>query len=321
MYIDGKFVDATDGKTFDVYDPSTEGVIATCPAGGAKDIDRAAQAAYRAFYDGWRTRQRAGAGPSPVPAGRADPRPAGRAGASWRRSTPGSRSSSPSTTWTTRPPASSTTAGSPPRSTARSCRSPPTRSPWRCGSRWASPGRSFPWNYPLIMAAWKIAPALAAGCTVRAQAGGADAAQHPEAGRGLRGGRTAAGRGEHRHRRRSRCGRAAGGASRRSARSPSPAAPRSASSSCGTRPTSSSGSRSSWAASRPTSSSATPTSRTRWTAPCSAPSSTRARSAPPGAACWCRRTSTRSSWTPRRRRRRPSGSAPAWTARPRWVRW
>ena len=28
MYIDGKFVDAKTGKTFDVYDPSTEGVIA-----------------------------------------------------------------------------------------------------------------------------------------------------------------------------------------------------------------------------------------------------------------------------------------------------
>ena len=55
MYIDGKFVDAADGKTFDVYDPSTEGVVATCPAGSAKDIDLAAQAAYRAFYDGWRT--------------------------------------------------------------------------------------------------------------------------------------------------------------------------------------------------------------------------------------------------------------------------
>ena len=38
MYIDGKFVDAKSGKTFDVYDPSTEGVIATCPAAGAEDV-------------------------------------------------------------------------------------------------------------------------------------------------------------------------------------------------------------------------------------------------------------------------------------------
>ena len=41
MYIDGKFVDAASGNTFDVFDPATEGVIATCPAGGADDIDRA----------------------------------------------------------------------------------------------------------------------------------------------------------------------------------------------------------------------------------------------------------------------------------------
>ena len=37
-------------------------------------------------------------------------------------------------------------------------------------------GQIIPWNYPLLMAAWKLAPALAAGCTVRAQAGRADAA-------------------------------------------------------------------------------------------------------------------------------------------------
>src|SRR5687768_9262018 len=55
MYIDGKFVDAAGGRTFDVYDPATEGVIATAPAGSAEDIDRAAQAATRAFYDGWRS--------------------------------------------------------------------------------------------------------------------------------------------------------------------------------------------------------------------------------------------------------------------------
>src|SRR5688572_6288200 len=27
-------------------------------------------------------------------------------------------------------------------------------------------GQIIPWNYPLLMAAWKIAPALCAGCTV-----------------------------------------------------------------------------------------------------------------------------------------------------------
>ena len=55
MYIGGKFVDAKDGRTFDVYDTATEEVIATCPAGAAEDVDRAAQAAHRAFYGGWKT--------------------------------------------------------------------------------------------------------------------------------------------------------------------------------------------------------------------------------------------------------------------------
>jgi betaine-aldehyde dehydrogenase len=27
-------------------------------------------------------------------------------------------------------------------------------------------GQIIPWNYPILMAAWKLAPALAAGCTV-----------------------------------------------------------------------------------------------------------------------------------------------------------
>jgi acyl-CoA reductase-like NAD-dependent aldehyde dehydrogenase len=54
MYIDGKFVDARNGKTFEVYDPATEQVLATCPAGDATDIDLAAKAAHKAFYHGWK---------------------------------------------------------------------------------------------------------------------------------------------------------------------------------------------------------------------------------------------------------------------------
>src|SRR5215218_6740347 len=54
MYIDGRFVDGQDNQTLEVYDPSTEEAIATVPAGKAADIDRAAQAATRAFYQGWK---------------------------------------------------------------------------------------------------------------------------------------------------------------------------------------------------------------------------------------------------------------------------
>ncbi len=54
MFIDGKFVPAASGKTFNVFDPATEAVIATCPAGDAKDVARAVEAAKKAFYGGWK---------------------------------------------------------------------------------------------------------------------------------------------------------------------------------------------------------------------------------------------------------------------------
>jgi aldehyde dehydrogenase len=42
-----------------------------------------------------------------------------------------------------------------------------TRSPTTSTSRWASSAQIIPWNFPLLMATWKLAPALAAGnCVV-----------------------------------------------------------------------------------------------------------------------------------------------------------
>jgi acyl-CoA reductase-like NAD-dependent aldehyde dehydrogenase len=49
MYIDGKFVDARDRRTLEVFNPATEEAIATVPAAGPADIDVAAKAAQRAF--------------------------------------------------------------------------------------------------------------------------------------------------------------------------------------------------------------------------------------------------------------------------------
>ena len=40
-------------------------------------------------------------------------------------------------------------------------------------------GQIIPWNFPLLLQAWKWAPALAAGCTSRAQTRGANAAHRP----------------------------------------------------------------------------------------------------------------------------------------------
>lgn len=48
-YIDGKWLDSTDGKTVDVTDPFTGGVISTIPALEAAQIQQAIDAAQRAF--------------------------------------------------------------------------------------------------------------------------------------------------------------------------------------------------------------------------------------------------------------------------------
>jgi betaine-aldehyde dehydrogenase len=53
-YIDGKWVDAASKKTFEVLNPATREVIARVPDSGAEDVDVAVRAARRAFdSDGW----------------------------------------------------------------------------------------------------------------------------------------------------------------------------------------------------------------------------------------------------------------------------
>jgi acyl-CoA reductase-like NAD-dependent aldehyde dehydrogenase len=57
MVIGGESVDAADGQTFDVVNPATGATIATAPLGGPADVDRAVEAARKAFDDrkGWAT--------------------------------------------------------------------------------------------------------------------------------------------------------------------------------------------------------------------------------------------------------------------------
>ncbi|GAB2971848.1 5-carboxymethyl-2-hydroxymuconate semialdehyde dehydrogenase [Actinotalea caeni] len=51
-YVDGETVDSLDGATFDVLDPVSNTTYVQCAAGGAADVDRAVQAARRAFHEG-----------------------------------------------------------------------------------------------------------------------------------------------------------------------------------------------------------------------------------------------------------------------------
>src|SRR3989442_8268115 len=49
IFIDGKWVDSTRLDVLTVINPATEEAIATVPRGSAEDVDKAAQAAAKAF--------------------------------------------------------------------------------------------------------------------------------------------------------------------------------------------------------------------------------------------------------------------------------
>jgi betaine-aldehyde dehydrogenase len=165
MYVYGKFVDAQNGKTFNVFDPATEEVIATCPAGDAKDIDIAAKAASKAFYDGWKA-------VTAQERGRILLRLAERIRA--RRA----ELAELETRNTGKPIAESEydmddTAtcfeyygGLATKINGEVLPVPADAVAFAMREPMGVAGQIIPWNYPLMMAAWKIAPALAAGCTV-----------------------------------------------------------------------------------------------------------------------------------------------------------
>ena len=169
MLIDGKWVEAASGKTFETINPSTGEVLATVAEGDGEDIDRAVAAARRAF-DG--------------PVEQVSSRSSGRdlllkladlveqhfdelaaldtldMGAPISR-TERQRASA-------RSACCATTPARRPRSTAR-----PSRT--RCRASIVSytlkepvgvVGAIIPWNGPLTAPIWKIGPALATGCTV-----------------------------------------------------------------------------------------------------------------------------------------------------------
>jgi len=53
LFIDGQFVEASDGDVFKTVNPATEEVLAEVTDAGPQDVDRAVQAARRAHTDGW----------------------------------------------------------------------------------------------------------------------------------------------------------------------------------------------------------------------------------------------------------------------------
>jgi len=174
MLINGKWVNAASGKTFPTYNPATGEVLAQVAEGDRADIDAAVQAARRAFDSGPWSRMTASERGKLVwklaelleehleelatletldngkPAYRSARPPMSRSplkcSAIWRGGRPSSK-------------------GRQFRSRYR-IRRGLIITPTRCGNQLAFVGQIIPWNFPLLMAAWKLAPALASGCTV-----------------------------------------------------------------------------------------------------------------------------------------------------------
>ena len=121
------------------------------------------------------------------------------------------------------------------RSKATRFRSPfPTRrapsiSPTRCASRSAWQARSFPWNFPLLMAAWKLGPGAGLRLHRRVEARRANAALGAASRRTDHGSRLPRRRGQHRLRATAKQQAPRWPLIPTSTRSPSPVPPKSAS--------------------------------------------------------------------------------------------
>jgi betaine-aldehyde dehydrogenase len=165
MYINGERVESRRGAWFPVYDPSTEEIIAEAPDADAGDIDRAVEAAVAAFDSG------------PWPQTTAQDR-----GRLLYKLAERIRAHAPALA----------------ELESRNCGKPIVEAEYdindtaTCFEYYGGlatkvmghvnpvpdnalsftlrepvgvAGQIIPWNYPLLMAAWKLAPALAAGCT------------------------------------------------------------------------------------------------------------------------------------------------------------
>ena len=159
LFINGREVPATGGETFVDIDPSTEQPLAQIAKATPKDVDRAVRAARQAFERRW------GNLPGAERAKYLYPDLADPPGAEPRVRRPrvdrfGESRSGSRATSTCRSP----------RRTSGTTRAGPTSSSTRSRAATRVPlgvaGQIIPWNFPLLMLAWKIAPALAAGNTV-----------------------------------------------------------------------------------------------------------------------------------------------------------
>ncbi|MCL6708496.1 aldehyde dehydrogenase family protein [Pseudomonas sp. R2.Fl] len=170
LFIDGQWVKPVKGGAFPVVNPATEEVFAQAPAGTAEDIDLAVKAARRAFDEGpWprmtgaerATYLRAIAEKileRKVELGRLEVQDNGKPlpEAIWdMEDTAGCFSFYAGLAEELDANPEEAIALAEPRFSSKVVREPV-----------GVAGAIIPWNYPLLMASWKVAPALAAGCTM-----------------------------------------------------------------------------------------------------------------------------------------------------------
>lgn len=170
LFIDGKWVAPVKGGTFEIVNPATEEVIHKAAAASAEDVDIAVTAARRAFdKDGWPKlpgRERARYLRAIADGIRA------RQGEIARLEVIDNGKPLPEADWDVADAAGCFDfyAG-----LAEQLDNDPEEPIALADARFTSKavrepigvaGAIIPWNYPLLMAAWKVAPALAAGCTV-----------------------------------------------------------------------------------------------------------------------------------------------------------
>ncbi|HTV73942.1 MAG TPA: aldehyde dehydrogenase family protein, partial [Candidatus Acidoferrales bacterium] len=159
LFIGGEWVDAHDGKTFTTINPATEQALCEVAYGGAADVDQAVRAARRAFDKYWRKI-----------------RPSERAKYAYRIARAlGERARELAIieTLDCGKPIRESRDFDVPQATAHFF----YHAGWADKLAWALSGTQrarplgvvgaiVPWNFPLLIAAWKIAPALACGNTV-----------------------------------------------------------------------------------------------------------------------------------------------------------
>ena len=165
-FVDGKAVDAVDGRTLDLIDPSTGEVFATAPLSAEEDVARAYQAASSAF-EGWKDttpseRQRALLKIADAVEARCDEIVAAECQNTGKPIAATARDEFPGMLDQLRFFAGAARAleGRSAGEYVRGHTSYVRREPV------GVVGQIAPWNYPMILAVWKFAPAIAAGNTV-----------------------------------------------------------------------------------------------------------------------------------------------------------